>query len=152
MNLRPLLVLGAIAAIGSLSACDALLGAAAKVPAGVTGSALPGAVATAVPGAVATIGPGSPQAALPTAKPAAPGTGSELQGPEACSRTIGDHDTGVPGQGKFNGQGLPKTWATALRTEADVLNAIDKLYIDDWPCFQKFYPGAAGLYIKARGL
>jgi hypothetical protein len=93
-------------------------------------------VASAVPSPRPTVGPTPIQTAWPT-----PVTACDRTDPAAMP-TYGNARNG-----KYNGQRLPNDFAS-LVNEADVTQAIARVRkTDDWACFQKFYPGAATVFL-----
>jgi predicted small lipoprotein YifL len=147
-------VVVATALVGTLAGCSGAAGllAAAAAGAGTTPTTSTGTTPSAKPSA--TTSTGTP-ATTPTAKPtqAPSNTGVDPNSAAACTRAAA---TGTPSRGDstvgdYNNQLLPDGWNAQFTSEEAVSNAIDNLYQNDWPCFQKFYPGASTVYKRKRG-
>jgi hypothetical protein len=145
---HPIRILAAAAALAALTGCPSVQGALGTPT--IPGMSTAPGPSTATPGPAATTMPTTP-AATATPAPAAT-SGAGLGTAEDCKRELGEYDTGTAKLGKFENQRLPKGWVAAYNSEAEVYKGIDALFTNDWPCFQKFYPGAAGLYKTYKGI
>lgn len=148
----------AAAAIATIAGCGPLAGMLTNPPVPLPGtSAAPGTAASMAPTTGASTTPTTPAASTPatTASTAPSGDGGEITDTSAdckLSSPAAPPEKGTAELGEFANQNLPNGWNKAYSTAAQIYEAIGKLDIDNWACFQKFYPGAAGLYKKKMGL
>ncbi len=141
-------------AIATVAGCGPLAGILANPP--VPG--MPGAGASAAPGTAASTAPTTttPTASTAPAATTAPASsGGEITDTSAnCKLTnpAAEPEIAKADLGKFFNFKVPNGYNDAYSSEAQVYEAIGKLDIDNWACFQKFYPGAANLYKEKMGL
>ena len=140
-------------AVVALAGCAGLAGAVAPMVPGM--SAAPGVPgASAAPATTASTTPTTPASTASTTPttPAASKDPIDMTAAD-CKLTAPAKpaEKGEADLGAFENQNLPNGYNAAYSSEAEVYEAIGKLDTDNWACFQKFYPGASGLYKKYRG-
>lgn len=145
------------AAIATVAGCGPLAGLLTNPPVPLPGtSAAPGTAASTAPATSASTTPTTPAATTaPAASTKPAGSDGEITDKASdCKLTApaAAPEKGKSDLGAFANQNLPAGYNAAYSSEAEVYEAIGKLDIDNWACFQKFYPGASSLYKKKMGI